>query len=318
MSETIDLQDALFILGIGNIKTVKDLDLTSIRRKAQKRWHPDRIMGHNPSKDELDRYTRNFRNVESALNIIRAYTNGTYKANRTSSDARSKKHRPKEPPRPSVSDMQERIKKAWSKVEAAHYKKSTVTNVDKEGFSVKTLIMRDLRRNFPIKTLTNFIDGYVTINLLHIAILLFISKEWRIDFAPMAVLIPYTCVFLLAILPLSRYWLPKDINTIVENIEKSLFFINTFWWHAPARFFWALASVIAWTIYILILYPLYLTVALLLHNKIIGRVEKQEYVYAGFTRAYISYLISATPQHLNQKHLSDLRRAYQEFEQFIT
>ena len=342
--ERIDLHEALFILDIQSINGVKEEDLTSIRRKAQKRWHPDRIAAKNPSQEDIDEYTRNFRNIEAALSLVKAYIRGEYKAgarasgtqakarqresqeqkqkqkqhqDRQKQEKQQKKERTKKEPRVSVSDMQGSVGRAWRKVVAARYKETVTTKVHKAGNSVRNLIRQDLQRHFAIKPLANFIVGYAAIIVLYTAISFLISRRFQIDFTPMAVLIPYFFVFILAILPLSRYWLPNPVKNMVWAIERVLFFINTAWKNGVFQLLWFLASVIAWPVYILILYPLYYTVMLVLGDKIIGRVEEKTYSYAGFTQEYIQLLVSTPEQDLNQRHIFDLNRAYQEFKQFM-
>lgn len=354
--DRIDLQDALFILDIQSINSVKEEDLTSIRRKAQKRWHPDTIAAKNPSKEEIDRYTRNFRNVEAALSLVRAYVRGEYRAGETASgtqssrsrtrsrqredqqqrerqqrerqqreqqqkqQSRQKRHkqeRTKEEPRVSVADMQAGIGNAWQKVVSTHYKESVTTTVHKEGNTVRNLIREDLRRHFAVKPLKNFIVGYIAIIVIHTLISFLTSRQFQIDLTPMRVLIPYGCIFILAILPISRYWLPKPVKNTVWGIERVLFFINTAWKNGLSRLLWFLASIIAWPVYILILYPLYFAVELLLGSQTIGRVEEKSYSYAGFTQDYIQFLVATPEQNLNDRQIFDLKRAYQEFKQFI-
>ena len=346
-NDYIDLNEALFILDIQSINSVKTSDLASIRRKAQKRWHPDRIAAKNPNQKEIDEYTRNFRNIEAALSLVKAYIRGEYKAGATASGTQSnrskarssqrerqereqkqqqsrqkhqkqeKKERTKKEPRVSVADMQDSVGRAWRKVVAARYKETVTTKVHKAGNSVRNLIRQDLQRHFAIKPLKNFIVGYVAIIVLYTAISFLISRRFQIDFTPVAVLIPYFFVFILAILPLSRYWLPKPVKNMVWAIERVLFFINTVWKNGVFQLLWFLASVIAWPVYILILYPAYYAVMLVLGDKMIGRVEEKTYSHAGFTEKYIKLLVSTHEQNLNQRQIFDLNRAYQEFKQFM-
>ena len=339
--ERIDLHEALFILDIQSINSVKESDLVSIRRKALKRWHTDTIAAQNPSQQEIEYYKQNFRNVEAALSLVKAYINGQYKTGATTSgtqsnrskarsrqrenqeqkqkqhQSRQKQERTKKEPRVSVADMQGSVGRAWRKVVSARYKETVTTTVHKEGNTVRNLIMQDLQRHFAVKPLKNFIVGYVALIVLYTAISFLISRRFEIDFMPVAVLIPYGCIFMLAILPLSRHWLPKPVKNLVWSIERALFFINTAWKNGLSRLLWFLASIIAWPVYILVLYPFYLAVALLLGEQTIGRVEEKTYSYAGFTQEYIQLLITTDEQNLSQRQIFDLNRAYQEFKQFM-
>ncbi|MCH8904559.1 MAG: hypothetical protein IIA45_11670 [Bacteroidetes bacterium] len=105
---TIGLDEAIRLLEVGHIEKLSVDDIPSIERKAQFRWHPDKIMGSNP--DQIERYTRNFQNIEESIEILRSYLSGEYQAGEKSKIKKEVEYpEPEEIIRQNAMEMQPRL-----------------------------------------------------------------------------------------------------------------------------------------------------------------------------------------------------------------
>ena len=68
---------AIEILEIADISSISINDINTIRRNAQKRWHPDSIQKLQDEKKTIE-YESNFKMIDEACVIIEAFLKGTY------------------------------------------------------------------------------------------------------------------------------------------------------------------------------------------------------------------------------------------------
>ena len=221
----ISLRDAFRTLEIANARGLTEKDLPRLRRKAQKRWHPDTIAHTKPSKFQEASYANNFRLVEPAIEKLREHlrsmASGSY-ANPTNRNPVSSSYTTGV----SVSQMQKIMRQVLRDVRR---KKQTLHVFEKEHVFSKGVILRDalnqdLNDNVIEVAITNwygfclivwFFGLFISIvgsdpNYLGLAQSLFaiLFAIWWVQTAASA----------LFLLPLSRFWLPWRIAQVATEL----------------------------------------------------------------------------------------------------
>lgn len=321
-NQQLSFQEALKLLEITTLTGIKEGDLIHIRRKAQKRWHPDTIAYTKPLAETVKRYERNFALIDVAIAIVRDHLKGNLHPT-TQSPKNYKTPPPTSPEeiiRRNASTMQETLRSHWNKIKKIRYKLYEETVILSEGFCLKDLLMQDLRDNMPVICIVSLLSGAVFF-LIIATILAFFTDEnlfvmssiygiWGIQ--------ALSCV--VGFLPLSRFWLPiKVSNFIAFFINLGIFFQLGILKLTPrcgcllaiaipVLVIIYLAQIIKWVI----LFPLYGVSGLILGDYRIGRIQEKRRYYAGLADWYIEELINGIPGKFTTEQLFDLSHLYSE------
>jgi hypothetical protein len=318
----LTLQESLKLLEIINLDRIKEEDLIHIRRKAQKRWHPDTIAYTKPPPETVKRYERNFALIDVAVAIVGAYLKGNLHPTTQSPKNYKTTHSvpPEEIIRQNASTMQETLRSHWNKIKKIRYKFYEETVILSEGFRLKDLLKQDLRDNVPVICIVSLLSGAIFF-LIIMTLLAFLTDE-----SPFVMSSVYgiwgiqalSCV--VGFLPLSRFWLPiKVSNFIAFFINLGIFFQLgvakltprcgcLLMIAIPMLITIYLAYIVKWVV----LLPLYGLSGFILGDHRIGKIEKKKRYYAGLADWYIEELINGNPGKFTAQQLFDLSHLYSE------
>lgn len=68
-----ELRQALTLLGIEDVRRVRLEDLDTVRRRAQRRWHPDRVLHDDPAGERVRLHEAQFKRIEPAVEALRRH-----------------------------------------------------------------------------------------------------------------------------------------------------------------------------------------------------------------------------------------------------
>lgn len=297
VDKQLTLQESLRLLEITNLDGIKEGDLTCIRRKAQKRWHPDTIAYTRPSAETLKRYEQNFSLIDVAIAIVEAYLKGDlhtttqfsedYKATRTTP--------PQETIRQNASVMQETLRNNWSKIKKIGYKSHEETVILSEGVRIRDLLKQDLKDKVPVICIISLFNGTVFFLLISIIFGLLTDEN------PFVMSVAYiiwcvqasSCV--VGFLPLSRFWLPTKVSDFVAFfIKVGIYFqiIILVWMERCGCFVvlalpMSIAALLVYIVELVVLYPIYGLFGLIIGEHKLGKIQERIRYYAGFADWYI-------------------------------
>lgn len=304
----ITFDKAIEILEITDISKVTIESLPKIKRKASKRWHPDKVESKkNPKLTE--EYNRKFQQIEPAIEIIRSYLEGTYHAG----DAYSNKEKyhttePEEIIRENAPNMQSTLFEIWNLVKEKRYKWVQKTVNLSDGFKLKDLLKEDFEYDISYDTIFSFFYGSLYTFIASIVLTL-LSLIWEglntVNMVIGIVWFIFTLMCFIMILPLSRFWLPKSIKDFISKIIYSIGFDDG-WTISIIPFF------IGVIFKYLIIFPLYEIAKLFIGDKVVGIVNENVNYYANLAEWYIDELISKSPNSMSKEELFHLSHLYNE------
>jgi len=318
MDSTLTFDSAIEILEITDISKVKPNDISKIIRKAQSRWHPDRIAKFQ-NEEEIAKYTKNFQLIEPAAELIREYINGEYKAG----DKYEKKQErvyeePSEIIRRNAKNIQDFLKNIWNKIKSSKYKYHQKEEILSDGFSLKELLDMDFKEDLVIPAIISFVIGPIVL-LIPLIIAAIINKV--LGYFVTAFIFIHMIFCLLGFLPLSRFWLPEPITSImIWFITWGRNVYNRLSMNSDSIIFSILLLIplgLAFAIKYLVLFPLTLIAKVIIGDKIVGVVKETVNYYAGFAEWYVDELIGKDYNQMTERELFDLSDLYKEFKEQV-
>jgi len=313
--EQLTLKEAIQILEITDLDSLTEKDLAKIKKKAAKKWHPDKLAAMDVEKTVVDKFKANFQKIAPALEIIKAYINGedytdmsaNANINRESSVDILKREFP---------NIQEFFTKNWAAIKANDYKKTVEKVLLFEGFSVPEILKSDLEYEIPEVAIVTMLSGTILPSIIG----LFFT-----GIPPIAMLI-YLFVALqvlcslIALFPTGRFWLPQFVQDIVIRVlnigiymHDAVGFLSDL---LPRRFQWIVHTFLKFIQFFgriaqkLIVAPIYHIVGNIFKDKRIGKVEKELVFFGGFTTDYIDELLAMPLDSLSEEQVYHVGAMY--------
>lgn len=319
--EHITLDEAVAILEITDLDAVTEDQLQKIRRKAQVRWHPDKILHTKPSEETLARYQRNFRLIDHAISVVQAYIKGEVHGDAYADDFEEERARTYEAPqdviRRNAARMQEGLRDVWERVKQTGYKMHEEVVTVARGLRFADMLRADLADRLPLLCMVSFVFFLFTATAgMMVGGIVFSIAE--IDpgipmyFGGLAIIAQLFCCFLI-FLPMSRFWLPEPISNaalfgvnlglgIRDFIAKRELHEKHSWIGVPLGLLSLLASGLFWVV----IAPLYLLAAALLGDRGFKDAKATTRYFAGLADWYIENLMSKNPAEMTDDELFDL------------
>lgn len=324
--EQLTLQEAIEILEITDLDSLTENDLAKVKKKASKKWHPDRVAAMNPDEEVINAYKANFQKIAPAIEIIRAYINGedytdmsaNANINRESSVDILKKEFP---------NIQEFFTRNWAAIKATDYKKTIEKVLIFEGFSVPEILKRDLEYEIPEVAIVAMLSGTILPTIVGL---------FFVGIPPIALLI-YLFVAVqvlcsaIALFPTGRFWLPQFMqNIVLQVLDIGVYMHNAVGFLSdllPNRFRWIIHLFLKSIQFFgriaqkLIVAPIYYIVGSIFQDKRIGKVEKELIFYGGFTADYVDELLAMPLDNLSEEqvyHVGSMYNALGDFQAVST
>lgn len=327
----MDLKEALELLEISDVSNIRPEDLKQIRKRAMRRWHPDRISHTNPSTELLHQYEQNFKSIDLALDQVEAFVRdglvSDYRNKRSNADSPAE---PEEIVTRKAPENQTVLKEAWPQAKAQKFEFQQEDVVLTEGLSVQAALNEDLKDRVPALALFSLGVGFLYLILailggaLVAAILEAFGQAWAGTLLMMGILLAWVgqaVCCLLFLLPLSRFWLPMKLGDLAISIVNATLKASESWLDdqdGVGKWAHGILSVFSFLALWLIAYPLYKIAGLLLKERRIGRnVVRMDY-YGGFNEKYVEHLVNSPVSDLSLDELFDLSTAASKFKPLRT
>lgn len=318
----VTLEQALDILEINDITTVKVEDLPKIEKKAKKRWHPDTIAGTNPSQETVNKYEENFKAIEGAATTVYQFLKGEYQSGeKVKYQPKEKQYQePEEIIRQNAKDIQQTLRSVWQTVKDKSYKKTVEEVVLSPGDKLKDLFSADFKDHTSFFAMASFFYSLFLFLFLFLIGLLFKNTGFgQFYFAILYIwLALQTICCFLGLLPLSRLWLPEIVSDIMVKFIN--FGIGIYHWYEGSelsdkwyfQILFNLPILIAKAAEYIILFPIYEIAKLSFGEKVVRRVVQNQTYYAGGADWYIETLMNKVPNEMTHDELFHLSHFYSE------
>lgn len=312
VNESISFGEAIEILEIVDISKIKITDLSKLEKKAQKRWHPDRV-SHQRDNSIIEEYTENFKKIKLAIEIIKSFLNGDYKSNAFKNDFETKTS--ENIIKENGIEIQEKIKVFWTKVKKEKYKWELKEIIMSDGFVLRDLLKEDFKDDISSMSIISLIYG--TMLLILLTIFGEIIYSGTATFIGLIIIV-HILSCCLSFLPLSRFWLPETVvNFILWFVNFGLKIYNkideiTVNSNMFLQFFVIFPELLAKVIKYVFLFPLYELGKLLIGSKVVGVVKEEVNYYADVAEWYIDELINKNINEMTTEELYHLSYIYTE------
>lgn len=310
----LTLLQAQQVLELTRIDGLTPDTIESAAKRARKRWHPDNVAYlNNPA--ETERHTRNFQSVDAAKDVLLSYIAGTYQAGEKTHGAQTQAptKEPDEVIRENARSMQAKLAALWEQIRQTKFKWTSQRVAVSPGFKIRDLLRQDLDDDIASLSMISYCYGVFAFGVP--AAILSAANQY-LGIAALAVVAAHALSCIIGMIPLSRYWMPANIQPVV------FWFINVglavFRWaerHTRDGAWWAkllvLMPVLISMIWKnLVLRPLFFITGLIVKEKVIGAVEKEVSYYAGAADWYIEHLLKKVPSEMDHDELFDLSHVY--------
>jgi hypothetical protein len=322
----MELKEALELLEITDVASIRAEDLKHIRKRAMRRWHPDRIAHSNPSPALLYQYEDNFKNIDLAMARIEAFVRDgittDYRNKRTIPESQTE---PEEIVTRNAPENQTTLKEAWAQVKAKQFEFHQEDVVLTEGISIQAALDEDLREKVPAIALFSLSAGffYLVIGLLggslFAAVLEVLGLAWAGYLILLGIIgawITQAASCLAILLPLSRFWMPPQLADFTVSIVNATLKASDSWLDdqdGVGKWAHGALSVFSFLAHWLIAFPLYKVAGVLLGQRRIGRNVVRMSYYGGYRDRYIERLIQTPISSLSLDELFDLSSAASKF-----
>lgn len=322
--ETITIDEALKILELTSVENLDDVALQKIQRRARRRWHPDTIAYLKPDPKTIAEYERNFRLIDLAIECVRAFLGGNVEVG--SSTARGfdqfVAEEPEEVIRRNAPEIQEVLRKVWTRVKENAYKMTEEVITLREGVPYKDLLMDDLKEDVPVLAVSALVNGWVLLLIATIATLPVAALGEAVWSAAIVIVMvlwalqAFSCV--ITFLPLSRFWLPEPVSQWVSRFVDAGLYVNRYVaehnldQHLAIALLVGIPIRIAQAVKWLVLLPLYKLSGVLLGDRRMGTIRHHVRYYAGLAEWYVDELLRAEPSAMDREQLFHLSHLYAE------
>lgn len=313
MEMTVDR--AIELLEITDISGVSASDLPQIGRRAQRRWHPDRV-AHLANPELTSEYTEKFQAVETACELIRALLSGSYRAGEAFTRPPAAREEPEDVIRRNAPDIQETLRRMWGAIKERRYKWSEQEVVLSDGFSLRSLLKEDFEEDIAVLSVVSFFYGVVFLGVLtaiasgiHPILGGIVGIIW----------VMHAASSILGVAPLSRFWLPEQVQDVmIKFINVGLSIYN--WAEEQAQ-----SSANTWVVLLvrlpvlfakfvkyLVLLPAYELAKAFVGDRIVGVVTQRVHYYANAAEWYVDELLRKEPREMSGEELLHLSYLHSE------
>lgn len=315
MEHTLTFDLSIEILEITDISKVSIDDLPKITKKAKKRWHPDRIAQYK-DEEEIKKYTKYFQLIEPASEMIKSFLIGDYKAGeKFEQKDNSVYQEPAEVIRKNANNIQSTLNNLWETIVNHKYKHTIQEVLMSDGFKLKDLLTQDFKEDLAGLSIISMIYGTILSWLIAFIVGIFSSELMII---PIIFWGFQTLSCVLGFLPLSRFWLPEQIQNImfwfinfglgIYNWANRESVVSNVWVQLLVQ----IPVLISLAIKYIVLLPIYEIAKLIVGDKVVGVVKQKVDYYAGGAQWYINELLSKEPSGMSEQELFDLSYLYTE------
>jgi hypothetical protein len=309
---------AIELLEIVDIHKLRSENVEQLKKKALKRWHPDKVAHLNDS-TITEEYTVNFQHVEIACEMVYQYLQGSYQAGDAFSYSHNKNtvhEEPEEVIRRNAPDIQATLKNLWAFIKEKKYKWSEKEVILSDGFKLKDLLQEDFKEDLAMLSIISLFYGLLLLGILT-AIGGAISSVLGTIIGIVLILHMVACFLGLA--PLSRFWLPPGISSIMVKFIN--FGLGIYNWaedegHNSSKG-WVVLLIrvpvlFARLIKYVILLPLTELAKAFVGDKVVGVVQQKVNYYAEVADWYVDELITKNPNDMTGEELLHLSYLYTE------
>ncbi len=312
----LTFDQAIELLEITDISKLTMVDIPQLEKKSKKRWHPDRV-AHLNDPAITQEYTIKFQQIETACLMVRSYLDGTYQAGEAfTQTSQTVYEEPEEIIRKNAPDIQRTLRDLWNLVKEKKYKWAAKEVQLSDGFRLKDLLHEDFKEDIAMLSVVSFFYGLVFLGILAM-IATAISPVLGTIVSIVWLLQALSCI--LGFVPLSRFWLPEQLQDIMIKFinfglgiynwaEEQIQTSSSVWVVLLVR----LPVLFAKLIKYVILLPLYELAKVFVGDRIVGIVKQTVNYYADAAEWYIDELISKSPTEMESEELFHLSYLYTE------
>lgn len=322
MNLTFD--QAIEILEITNMSDVKAEDIPRIKKRAERRWHPDTITHKNDEK-LIELFTANFQLIEASCKLVEKFLAGELKAGQAfTPDSEINDDEPADVIRKNADEMQQKIKSWFTEVKEAKYMWHEEEIVLSDGFNLGELLDEDFNEDLAsMSTLSLIYGGLFNLVISVFIVLFFPVLETLVTIG----LFTHIIFCLLGILPLSRFWLPEIISSIMVSFinyglyfyRKSVNMADDLMENEKGGCVFSILVMItvllAKAVRFLVIWPVYMTIKIFVGNRVVGVVKQKVNYYANLAEWYIQDLINKKPSEMSEEELFHLSYFYGQLKQ---
>lgn len=305
---------AVEILEIPDISAISINDISTIRRNAQKRWHPDRVQKLN-DENKSKEYESNFKFIDEACVLIEAYLKGTYHTGQAFEQQENKQRQKQwENTIRNAQSIQDEFKNIWNSVKQKAYKLTEREVVLSDGFNLKDLLAKDFQEDISAISVVSMYYG-ILVGIILILICSIFGKTFGL-IASLPVL-AHIIFCILGILPLSRFWLPTKVSVIMLkfiNFGYAIFEWADYQSKESGKWYFQLfvftPVLFAGAFKYIILFPLYEIAKLFMKDRIVGVVKQRVKYYSDAAEWYIEDLLKKPVAQMSDEELDHLFYLY--------
>ena len=314
----MNLGQAVELLEIADNTELESGDLESIKKRAQRRWHPDRIAHTNPTEEKVAEYQASFQSIPDAIEAIESYRSGESAGAKKQASAEEAPPEPEEAVVKFASRNQERLREHMDEILANESIKAREEVVLNEGISVKEALKMDLDDKLPELGVYSFGAGSAMAILLLLPVLFVAAMLELFGAAGLANLVAgaylltwfvHAVACVLAFAPLSRIWLPDNAFALVARIVDW----PIDWLNGQdgiiANLVKLVLFIVSKLVKLVIVMPIYALVSAVQGEKMIFRVAIQQVFYGGYAENYLNHLTTTPQENLSMEELFDLAHA---------
>lgn len=325
----MDLKSALELLEISDVSSIKAEDLKQVRKRAMRRWHPDRIAHTNPAPELVEQYEQNFKNIDAALDEVEAFlrdgVGSGFERRSTQAEAQAE---PEDIVTRNAPDNQSTLRSVWPKAKAERFEFQQEDVVVTEGVSIQAALDEDLNDRVPAIAVFALGAGFLYLLLallgggLVAVIFELMGFSWIGNLLLGTILLAWcaqaiSCLIVMT--PLSRFWMPPQLADVTLGVVNATQNAARSWLDDEGGIGkWAhgLLSVFAFLVHWLIAFPLFKLAGLALKERRIGRNVVTIDYYAGYSGPYLERLMNSPVDDLTIEELFDLSAAVSRFKAF--
>lgn len=231
-TEVLSLPRALNILEIFNPQELAEEELGGIRKRAIRRWHPDKIAHTNPTEEKVQEYETNFRLIEPAIEIIRRFLKGEIHSSDKFSESFMDEPVQDDPLADipmGKGELQSYLREVINKARRSGHKVKIEKETVHEGFYIRDLLQMDIDDKALVISSVALFSGLTWIQLfIGFPALLLNAPSSGVQSSGLPLFLSNTLLTigtiasaihvlscLAMMLPLSRFWLPDILRPVV-------------------------------------------------------------------------------------------------------
>lgn len=223
----VSLEEAIRILELTDFPNLTLEELAGLRKRAMRRWHPDRIAHAKPAPELVAEYETNFVRVEPAIELLQRLLDGEEDIAPRREANKEREPAPEEAVRKYAEANQERLHRAWADVKGKPEFYTEEEVVLAEGISVAEALKADLDDKLPSTAVFSFAAGqaFLVVAILGLLIpgmiLAVLGLDSLIELIVgigLVIWATHALSCLLVLAPLSRLWVPPAIMQFAAKL----------------------------------------------------------------------------------------------------